>query len=227
MSKISESHKITFPNESKEYRSKRLELLEVEAELRQKLEEVASLRRELLPGGEIKEDDIFDELKDGRVEQVRMSDLFETGKNSLFVYGFMFGPDAKNPCPMCTVLLDSLNGSASYFQQRANLVVVARAPIEKVQSFADSRGWNNLRMLSSQGNSFNPDYQSEAENGAQMPMANVFTKTNGKVHHFWAPEVFYVPIESDPRHMDLIFPLWNLLDFTPEGRGSDWMPKVF
>jgi predicted dithiol-disulfide oxidoreductase (DUF899 family) len=26
--------------------------------------------------------------------------------------------------------------------------------------------------------------------------------------------------------VDLIWPLWNVLDFTPEGRGSDWYPKL-
>jgi predicted dithiol-disulfide oxidoreductase (DUF899 family) len=24
----------------------------------------------------------------------------------------------------------------------------------------------------------------------------------------------------------LMWPLWNLLDFTPEGRGTDWWPKL-
>jgi len=30
----------------------------------------------------------------------------------------------------------------------------------------------------------------------------------------------------DPRHVDPIWPLWNLFDFTPEGRGTNWYPKL-
>ena len=32
---------------------------------------------------------------------------------------------------------------------------------------------------------------------------------------------------QDARHVDMIWPLWNLFDFTPEGRGKDWHPKLF
>jgi predicted dithiol-disulfide oxidoreductase (DUF899 family) len=31
---------------------------------------------------------------------------------------------------------------------------------------------------------------------------------------------------QDPRHVDMLWPLWNLLDLTPEGRGKDWYPKL-
>lgn len=28
------------------------------------------------------------------------------------------------------------------------------------------------------------------------------------------------------RHVDMAWPLWNILDYTPEGRGEHWYPKV-
>ena len=31
---------------------------------------------------------------------------------------------------------------------------------------------------------------------------------------------------QDPRHVDPIWPLWNLFDLTPKGRGADWYPKL-
>jgi len=31
---------------------------------------------------------------------------------------------------------------------------------------------------------------------------------------------------QDPRHVDLIWPLWNLFDLTPEGRGTKWNPRL-
>jgi len=48
------------------------------------------------------------------------------------------------------------------------------------------------------------------------------------VHHFYATELLFAPTErgQDPRHVDLIWPLWNLLDLTPEGRGTSWYPAL-
>jgi predicted dithiol-disulfide oxidoreductase (DUF899 family) len=31
---------------------------------------------------------------------------------------------------------------------------------------------------------------------------------------------------QDPRHVDFIWPIWNVLDVTPEGRGTDWSPRL-
>ena len=60
-----------------------------------------------------------------------------------------------------------------------------------------------------------------------MPMLNVFRREGSIVRHFWGSEMLYVPPElgQDYRHNDLIDPLWNLLDTTPEGRGQ-FEPKL-
>lgn len=31
---------------------------------------------------------------------------------------------------------------------------------------------------------------------------------------------------QDPRHVDMIWPLWNLFDYMPEGRDEKWYPKL-
>lgn len=49
-------HGDRFPNETGEYRTAQDALLAAEMELRAKIEEVAALRRSLLPGGALKED---------------------------------------------------------------------------------------------------------------------------------------------------------------------------
>jgi predicted dithiol-disulfide oxidoreductase (DUF899 family) len=38
----------------------------------------------------------------------------------------------------------------------------------------------------------------------------------------------YAPTEpgQDGRHVDQIWPLWNLFDFMPEGRGEKWYPRL-
>ena len=73
------THDVRFPGESDDYRSARNELLQAEAELREKLEAVAALRRKLPLGGPAK-DYVFDELVNGEVRQGQLSDLFEDGK---------------------------------------------------------------------------------------------------------------------------------------------------
>lgn len=167
-------HDRQFPGESAAYRKARDELLDAEIALRKHIEDVAVLRRGLPPGGELKEDYVFEEgaadLSDQQtVKPARFSELFEKGKDSLIIYSFMYGPDWNNPCPMCVSLLDSLNGNAPHVQQRVNLAVVARAPIQIIRSWASQRGWKNLRLLSSRNNTCNTDYFAENAEDDQIP----------------------------------------------------------
>jgi len=109
-----------FPNEKPKYRAARKKLLKAELALRKQVEQVASLRRKLPPGGEVPEDYVF-ESEQGKV---RLSELFVNG-NTLVAYSFMFGPAMAKPCPMCTSFIDGLNGNAMHIAQRTNLVVIA------------------------------------------------------------------------------------------------------
>jgi predicted dithiol-disulfide oxidoreductase (DUF899 family) len=217
---------IRFPNESDVYRAARADLLKAEAELRDHVERVAAQRRKLPLGGKVKEDYVFDETVEGEKRQTRMSELFADDKDTLFLYGFMYGPKAEAPCPLCTSFLDSLNGSQPHISQRINLAVSARAPIDRITKLASSRGWDNLRLLSSSDNSFQSDYFAETEKHGQMPMANVFVRRDGVIHHFWGSELLYGPSDADSRHIDLMWPLWNVFDTTPDGRSADWYPKL-
>jgi predicted dithiol-disulfide oxidoreductase (DUF899 family) len=212
-----------FPNESRTYRQARDELLEAEIRLRKQLETVAALRRALPPGGVANMEYVFD-AQEGRV---RLSELFVHG-DSLVAYSFMYGPDMQRPCPMCTSMLDALEGNAHHIAQRTNLVVIAKSPIERLAAFARERGWSRLRLLSSHANSYNRDYLGESADGAQMPMLNVFRRSGGTVRHFYGSELLYAKAEpgQDPRHVDLVWPLWNVLDLIAEGRGGDWYPKL-
>lgn len=217
---------LTFPNETTGYREARDELLKSEIALRAEVERVAAMRRGLPLGGLVKEDYTFEEIGgDGQVRSVKLSELFEEPKTSLFVYSWMYGPAMANPCPMCSSIIDGLNGNARHIAQRLNLIVVARSPIERITAFAKGRGWNSVRLLSSAKNSYNADYFGETSAGDQYPMANVFVRRDGSIHHFWGSEMLYAKLEGDPRHMDLMWPLWNVLDTSPEGRG-DWYPPL-
>ena len=78
-------------------------------------------------------------------------------------------------------------------------------------------------MLSSAQNSYNNDYHAEAPDGSQWPIATVFVRREGAIHHWWSSELFYAPAApgQNPRHVDFMWPLWNILDTTPSGRGTD------
>jgi predicted dithiol-disulfide oxidoreductase (DUF899 family) len=234
---------VTFPGESPEYRAARDRLLEQEIELRRATEAVAQARRNLPPGGVVPDDYVFQGAgRDAAATDVRMSDLFAPGRDSLVIYSFMFprdpaddrpGPESgrtselpleDGPCPSCVALLDQLDGAAEHAEQHINFVVVAKAPLPRLLTFAQERGWRRLRLLSSGANKYNRDYLAETEQGHQRPMLNVFHRDGRTIRHFWASELFYAPVDDDqdPRHVGTLEPVWNMFDLTPEGRGKDW-----
>src|SRR5712691_1125457 len=177
-------HRERFPGESRGYRAARNALLKAEMELRKKIESVAALRRKLPPGGPVPEDYEFEEgaadINDTEtVRRVKMSELFQRDA-SLVVYSYMYGPAMAKACPMCTSILDGLDGAATHAGQRVNVVVVAKSPIQRIRAIARERGWRNLRLLSSAGNSYNRDYRGEDDKGSQRPALNVFTRKDGR-----------------------------------------------
>lgn len=156
-----------------------------------------------------------------------LSELFERPDASLVLYSFMYADGAK-ACPMCTSFLDSFDRVVPHVRQRLNVAVVARGSIGQVSGFAEQRGWEHLRMLSSANNSYHADYLSESPDGAQIPMVNVFRRDGDTIRHCYATEMFFAPNEPGmhPRHVDSIFPMWNVFDLTPEGRPADWFPQL-
>src|SRR5690242_6540372 len=91
---------ISFPGESREYREARDRLLEQEIELRRATEAVAAARRELPPGGAVPRDYVFRGAgNDGAPVDVRLSELFAPGKDSLVIYSFMFPRDPSDDSP--------------------------------------------------------------------------------------------------------------------------------
>ncbi len=214
---------VRFPGESSEYRAARDALLAEEIALRARVAELAARRAGLPPGGAVEKAYRFVAPTEGGTEEVALVDLFTEGCDALFVYGLMYGPD-EDPCPMCCSFLDALDGNAGHLAQRLSLVVVARSPVERIGELARARGWRNLRLLSSAGSEFPVDYHLEGADGAQLPMANVFVRDGGAIRHHWGTEMLYADLEGQPRHMDQMWPLWNVLDTSPQGRGTDWYP---
>ena len=104
-------------NESKAYREARDSLAAEEIELRRHIVRVAEQRRALPPGGEVSKDYRFD----GKAGAVGFAGLFGD-KDTLVIYSFMYGPQRKTGCPMCTSQMSAWDGIALHVKQRAALL---------------------------------------------------------------------------------------------------------
>lgn len=212
--------------ESAEYLAAREELRDAEIDLMRHRERVAALRR-ALPQGAAVDDYVFLEdpadldAGDTPVREVRLSELFTGPGRPLIVYHFMYGKRQTDPCPMCTLWIDGFNGVAHHVARNADLVVVAAADPPTLRRHARGRGWSRLRLLSTGDSTFKYDLGSEDEDGVQDSTVSVFTRdADGTVHHFYSAHP-RMSEDIDQRGIDLLNPVWHLLDLTPGGRG-DW-----
>ena len=221
-------HTTRFPGESDEYRDARDRLLRAEIELRRAEEAVAAERRRLPLGGEVTAEYVFEST----AGPVTLAELFGDGRDTLFLYSFMFireGDDPLgSPCPSCTSIIDAVDGEAQHLEQRIAVAAAAKVPLNRFRDHGDRRGWQHIELLSSAGSTYNADYHAEAPDGSQLPIATVFVRRDGRIHHSWSSELFFAPTDAGqhPRHVDFMWPLWKILDLTPEGRGTDWNPQL-
>ena len=220
---LARRNNVRLPNESDDYRRARDALLAEEIELRRHIERVAEQRRSLPPGGEVTGDYRFE----GEHGPVDFAGLFGD-KQTLVVYSYMFGPQRERPCPMCTSLLSAWDGEARDVGQRVALAVVARSPIERLVAFKNERGWRDLALYSDTDGRYSRDYHGIGKDGGDDAAFNVFSRRDGSIRHFWSGEMGAESADpgQDPRGAPDLMPLWTILDATPEGRGTDWYPKL-
>ncbi|MFT4039522.1 MAG: DUF899 family protein [Thermomicrobiales bacterium] len=212
-----------FPNESAEYHEARGRLLTEEIELRRQIQRVAAMRRELPPGGEAKDYRFLD----AEGNELTLADLF--GKHdTLFTYFWMYGPERERPCPMCTSFVGSLDAPAPDIEQRLAVAIVGRSPVARQLAFARERGWSHLNFYQTIGDDFAIDYRGLSDDGEEGAMVLVWQRDGDTVRLFWAPEGGMETAEPgfDPHLAPDPTPLWNILDWTPEGRGGDWYPRL-
>ena len=129
---------------------------------------------------------------------------------------------------MCTSFLGSIDIPVRDLQQRMAVAVLGRSPVARQLAFARERGWRNLKFYQTVGDDFAIDYRGLAPDGSEWAAIDVWVRRGAKVHHFWAPEAGVdtadpgriLTSRSDP------LPLWNILDWTPGGRGTNWYPRL-
>jgi predicted dithiol-disulfide oxidoreductase (DUF899 family) len=213
-----------FPGESDAYREARRKLQAEEIEARRQLTRVADLRQALPPGPVIGKDYRF---VDANGAEVGLIDLFGD-HDTLVSYLWMYGPERKRPCPMCTNLLGSVNGNGEDIKQRVALKILGRSPVERQTAFAAERGWTHLDFVQTVGDDYARDMARLMDGNIDMAALVVYRRDGDKVRLFWASEMNADMADpgQDPRDPVDLGTLWNVLDLTPEGRGKDWYPRL-
>lgn len=219
-----ENDLVLWPREAdQDYIAARRELLAAERELYAQAERVAAARRALPPGAQVG-DYRFDEgpldlALDGGVHKTALGDLFGPHR-TLFLYHLMFEPGADQACPMCSMWVDGFRGVAAHLAQHTAFAVVAKAPLADLRSWGRRRDWRGVRLISSYDTTFNRDFGFETTEGAQAPGVSVFVRDGELVRHFYSGRPDLSPRQSE-RGIDLLSPVWQVLDLLPGGRG-DW-----
>ena len=213
-----------FKNESGEYARARQDLLAAEIEARRVLTALAEQRRALPPGPEITGNWRF---RDAQGQELGLADLFGD-HDTLITYFWMYGPEREQPCPMCTDTLSGLNGVAHNVMKRAAFKVLGRSPVSRQLEIARTRNWTDLEFVQTIGDGYANDLGLLLDDGSEAPAFTVYHRNNSVIRLFYNSEM---PMDAadpgqDPRGPTDLSPLWNVLDHTPEGRGSDWRPGL-
>jgi len=141
---------------------------------------------------------------------VGLLDLFD-GRPQLIVYHFMFGPDWEAGCPGCSWVTDAMSHPAHLHARDTSLVLVSRAPLEKLLAFRERMGWS-LPWYSSLDSDFNFDFNATNEEG-ENHVASVFMRDGDDVYR-----TYY----TDQRGVEHLGSHWTYLDLTPYGRQESW-----
>lgn len=221
---LAELRKPVFANESDDYAKAAKALIAAEIEARRALGRLAAQRRALPPGPVVEQAWRFSDA-DGH--DLALADLFE-GHDTLVTYFWMYGPARERPCPMCTDTLSGLNGVAEQVKQRAAFKVLGRSPVSRQLAFARERGWQHLDFVETVSDDYARDLQVLTPEGDEYPAFTVYRRDGDAVRLFLNADM---PADAadpgeDPRGATDLSPLWNVLDMTPEGRGTDWYPKL-
>lgn len=221
---LAKQGKTPFPGETDAYREARQALLAEEIEFRRHMTRLTEQRQALPPGPVIEKDYRF---KDANGDEVGLLDLFGD-HDTLVTYFWMYGPQRERPCPMCTNWLGSVNGNAADIKQRVALKILGRSPVDRQLAFAAERGWKDLDFVQTVGDDYARDLDRINPDGSENPALVVFKRDGDKVRLFWSSEMFMEAADpgQDPRDAPDIASLWSVLDLTPEGRGTDWYPKL-
>ncbi len=213
----------------REWLTAHTQFLAKEKELTRLSDELAGLRREL-PWTRVEKEYVFT----GPQGKLSLADLFN-GRSQLATYHFMFGPDWEEGCPGCSYVMDHMQGAVEHLGARdVSLVLISRAPVEKLAAFPKRMGWH-FRWVSSGGNDFNRDFgvyftKQEVDSGAKAynfattaphgeenPGLSCFCKDpGGTIFHTYS---------TYGRGLEAMLGTYAILDRVTKGRNEGGLPS--
>jgi predicted dithiol-disulfide oxidoreductase (DUF899 family) len=184
---------------------------------------------------------VKDYLFQGPDGAASLLDLFG-GRSQLIVYHFMFDPGWDEGCSGCSHFADNIGHLAHLHARDTTLVLVSRAPLERIRPFRERMGWS-VPWVSSFGSDFNYDFHATTDpavapveynfrDGAtleelgqgyhasgEQPGLSVFLRDGDRVFHTYS---------TYGRGLDAHLGTYHFLDLTPFGRGEGWggMPDL-
>lgn len=215
-----------------EWLTRRKELLADEKALTRQYDAI-NARRRRLPMVELEKTYEFD----GPDGKATLADLF-AGRRQLIVYHFMFDPDWDKGCPGCTSLVDAMGDLSMLADRDTTLVLIARAPLEKLETYRKERGWT-FPWYSSYGSDFNYDFHATFDESV-APLQNNFLNreeltqklgrepnfTKGETHglsvFFTVDGKVFHTYSTYARGVESLVDAYRLLDCTPYGRQQDF-----
>lgn len=180
-------------NTNQNYIKARNDLLKEEYALRAHIERVAAMRRDLPQRSIVPPYEFNEGPKDLQAKEptktTTLADLAANGR-SVVLYHFMYDPTDSEPCGMCSMIVDSFNGVGKHLAENINFAIVGKATLPTLRDWVKKRGWNDVRILSSNGSTFNADMNVEkpgwAKDCNQIPGVSVFRKDGaGDVRHVY------------------------------------------
>jgi predicted dithiol-disulfide oxidoreductase (DUF899 family) len=114
--------------------------------------------------------------------------------------------------------LPPYNGVQRHIAQPAGFAVMAPAPLPALRGWARTRSWSRVRLVSSAGTTFLDDLGVAGSRGALFPAFSVHVRDGDGVRHSVTQPADYPG--GTGRGMDLMTPVWNVLDLLPSGRGE-------
>ena len=187
--------------------------------------------RRRLPMVEIDKDYAFE----GPAGRASLLDLFE-GRRQLIVDHFMWpDPTVDDGCPSCSGRVDQYGNLAHLHERETTMVVVSRAPLDKIEPFKQRMGWT-FPWYSSWGSDFNYDFHVTLDEAvapveynyrdkAELEAAG-FTQMEGDLHGTSAflrdgDRVFHT-YSTYGRGTEQVGGTHYYLDLTALGRQEDW-----
>lgn len=183
-----------------------LDQLRIKEKALTRAQDALNAERRRLPMVRIDKDYAFN----GETGAASLLDLFQC-RRQLIVYHFMFAPQWSQGCPGCSWVVEATPHPAHLNARNTSLVLVSRAPLEKLEGYKQRMGWD-LPWYSSQGSDFNVDFGVTTDKGEKHGVS-ILLRDGDNIYRTYF---------TGARGVEHLGSHWTYLDLTPWGRQESW-----